>query len=238
MSRRVYVVTGTDTGVGKTVLTTALVRRLIGRDIDVAALKPFCSGGREDAEAIQQCLGNVLDLDEINPWHYQKALAPALAASSRKNQPSRRQVFDYLLRFANGYSVTLIEGAGGLLSPLTSDLDASTLIAIMGAIPIVVCPNRLGAINQTLLVVRALPTAAAKKARIVLMNPPRYEPSGKSNARHLRQVLTSSQVLEFPWLNDSKPSRPGEISNKRIESLLDAILDLPNPHRSSRQRAG
>ena len=73
-------ITGTDTGVGKTVLTALLAQFLRGRGVSVAALKPVCSGGREDARALRHALGGALTLDEINPWHFRAAVAPALAA--------------------------------------------------------------------------------------------------------------------------------------------------------------
>src|SRR5665213_1566420 len=73
-------ITGTDTGVGKTVLTALLARFLRGRDFNVVALKPVCSGGREDALALHKALDGALTLDEINPWHFRAAIAPAPAA--------------------------------------------------------------------------------------------------------------------------------------------------------------
>ena len=69
----VYFVTGTDTGAGKTVLTALLTRFLRNRGLKVAALKPICSGGRNDARALRAALNGALSLDEINPWHFRFA---------------------------------------------------------------------------------------------------------------------------------------------------------------------
>src|ERR1017187_10119982 len=87
--KRILFITGTDTGAGKTVLTALLAQYLRGRGISVAALKPVCSGGREDALAICDALGGTLPLDEINPWHFHAAIAPSLAAQ-RDRSPARK----------------------------------------------------------------------------------------------------------------------------------------------------
>jgi len=87
-------ITGTDTGVGKTVLTALLVKFLCERGVSAAALKPICSGGRSDARKLfavmdgafevqspkSKVQSRVLSLDEINPWHFRAAIAPLLAA--------------------------------------------------------------------------------------------------------------------------------------------------------------
>src|SRR5690242_10365898 len=80
MNRTTVFIAGTDTGVGKTVLTALLARYWRERGAKVAALKPVCSGGREDARVLQAALNGVLTLDEINPWHFRTPVAPSLAA--------------------------------------------------------------------------------------------------------------------------------------------------------------
>src|SRR3989442_15923905 len=80
MESRILFVTGTDTGVGKTILTSLLARHLRERGVAVAALKPICSGGRADARALHSSLDGTLTLDEINPWHFRAPLAAQLAA--------------------------------------------------------------------------------------------------------------------------------------------------------------
>jgi len=76
MKRTLIFVTGTDTGVGKTVFTTMLTRHLHDRGVNVGALKPICSGDRDDARKIFSALKGALTLDEINTWHFRAAIAP------------------------------------------------------------------------------------------------------------------------------------------------------------------
>ena len=95
--RKGFFITGTDTGVGKTVLTALLARYLCERRVRVAAFKPVCSGGRADARALHAALGGVLTLDEINPWHFRAALAPTLAAAREKKSVALAQVLGHIL---------------------------------------------------------------------------------------------------------------------------------------------
>jgi dethiobiotin synthetase len=80
MKRTTFFITGTDTGAGKTVLTALLARYLRERGVRTAALKPVCSGGRDDARVLRAASAGALALDKINPWHFRAPIAPLLAA--------------------------------------------------------------------------------------------------------------------------------------------------------------
>src|SRR5579862_4409320 len=86
--KHIIFITSTDTGAGKTVLTALLAEFLRAKQVNVAALKPVCSGGRGDAEKIFAALGGRMELDRINPWHFHAAVAPSLAAR-RERKPVR-----------------------------------------------------------------------------------------------------------------------------------------------------
>ena len=111
-------ITGTDTGVGKTVLTALLAQFLREHGVNAAALKPICSGGRDDALALCAALGGTLALDEINPWHFRAAIAPKLAARLEKKAVKLAAVLAHIRAIRKKFAMTLVEGAGGLLSPL------------------------------------------------------------------------------------------------------------------------
>src|SRR5471032_2729870 len=111
-------ITGTDTGVGKTVLTALLTRFLRERGINAAALKPICSGSRADARALHAAMNGALTLDEINPWHFRAPIAPLLAARKAGQRVKLSQVRAHIHAMQKRFDVLLVEGAGGLLSPL------------------------------------------------------------------------------------------------------------------------
>src|SRR5258706_15394841 len=113
-----FFITGTDTGVGKTVLTALLTRFLRERGTNTAALKPVCAGGRDDARALHAAMDGALALDEINPWHFRAPLAPRLAARRERRRLKLAPVLAHTRALQTRFDLVLMEGAGGLLSPL------------------------------------------------------------------------------------------------------------------------
>ena len=110
-----------------------------------------------------------------------------------------------------------------MLSPLGVDFDARDLIAALRATALVVCPNRLGAINQALLVVRALTPRAAARAQVVLVSPPNPDASARSNPGLLAEALGSGRVHVLPWLSAAQIRGRAPIS-LRIRRTLNALL--------------
>jgi len=218
----VFFITGTDTGVGKTVLTTLLVRFLRVRNINIAAFKPLCSGGRTDAIALHAALGGALTLDDINPWHFRAPLAPALAAKRERKAVTLSQVRAHLRARQNKFEVMVVEGAGGLLSPLGEDFDSRDLISALRATPIIVAPNKLGAVNHVLLTVAALPKNLRAKACVVLMSPRRPDAATASNAELLGHFLPAEKILMLPWLGE-KFSAEQVLRRAKVKRVLETI---------------
>jgi len=228
MGARCIFITGTDTGVGKTVLTCLLARHLRAAGLRVAVLKPICSGGRDDARALHAALDGTLTLDEINPWHFRAALAPLLAARREGRRVRLAEVLAHVRRFEKKLDVVLIEGAGGLLSPLGKGFNARDLIVKLRATPVVVCPNRLGAVNQTLLVLDALPRAVVARAHVVLVSPPGLGRLARTNASVLAEFMAGSRLHTLPWLRRRfDPGRDEPLPQvKRALARLCGQLDL------------
>jgi dethiobiotin synthetase len=223
VNRPIYFVTGTNTGVGKTVLTCLLARRLHELTGPVAALKPICSGGREDAKLVRVASDAVLSLDDTNPWHFRLPLTPLLAARRERRKLTLLPVVNHIRKVHKNFPVLIVEGAGGLLSPLGENFDASNLIQKLNAIPIVVCADQLGAINQVRLVVKALPKAASAKARIVLMSPKAPDAASRSNRLILGELFGSDRVHALPWLK--YPHHPDRaLADARIRRTLDSLI--------------
>ena len=208
-------ITGTDTGVGKTVLTALLVKFLRGRGVNAAALKPVCSGGRGDARKIFAAMNGAvevqsskskvqsiaLSLDEINPWHFRAAVAPLLAARREKKKVKLSQVVAHARAMQKRFDILLIEGAGGLLSPLGENFNSRDLILALRAMPIVVAQNKLGAVNQVLLTLEALPESLRAKSRVVLVSPQKPDAATKTNATLLAEFFDAGKIFLLPRLN-------------------------------------
>ncbi|HEY4984935.1 MAG TPA: dethiobiotin synthase [Verrucomicrobiae bacterium] len=200
MKRTTFFITGTDTGVGKTVLTALLARHLRERGVSAAALKPVCSGRRDDARALRAAMNGALTPDEINPWHFRAPLAPLLAARRERRRVGLADVLAHVRTMQKRFNVLLVEGAGGLLSPLGENFDSRDLIAALRATPIVVCPNRLGAVNQVLLTLAALPRSASCRARVVLISPSKPDASTSTNVSLLAEFLDAKRIFCLPRL--------------------------------------
>jgi dethiobiotin synthetase len=200
MKRTTFFIIGTDTGVGKTVLTALLTRHLRGCGVNAAALKPVCSGDRADAHALHTASAGALTLDEINPWHFRTPVAPLLAARRERKRVALADVLAHVRAMQKRFDVVLIEGAGGLLSPLGENFASRDLIAALRATPMVVCPNRLGVVNQVLLTLTALPQRVSRHARVVLMSPSKPDVSTSANVSLLADFLGMGRIYCLPWL--------------------------------------
>ena len=193
-------ITGTDTGIGKTVLTALLARFLRARGVHAAALKPICSGGRDDARKIFAAMNGALSLDEINPWHFRAAIAPLLAARREKKSVRLAQIVAHVRATRQKSDLVLVEGAGGLLSPLGENFNSRDLIVALRAMPVIVAANKLGAVNHLLLTLAALPENLRTQAKVVLMTPPKPDAATATNGKLLAQFFPPEKILTLPWL--------------------------------------
>jgi dethiobiotin synthetase len=222
MTRTTIFITGTDTGAGKTVLAALLARYLRKRGLSVAALKPVCSGGRADARALRAALGGALNLDEINPWHFRAPMAPRLAARRERQSVRLADVLAHIRAMQRRFDVVLVEGAGGLLSPLGEDFDSRDLLVALRARPIIVAQNKLGAINHLLLTLEALPPRAARQACVVLMSPAAPDDATRTNAGLLAEFFDADKIVELPRFSRRPVAAgfPGSLLLRRALQVL------------------
>lgn len=198
MNKRGFFITGTDTGVGKTWVTTHWLRHLRQAGIDAVGMKPVECGGREDGMAIHAAGGPGVSLDEVNPVSLPEPLAPAaIEGAPLLDLDSIRAGFEEL---AARYDLVAVEGAGGWVVPIDRDRTMADLAVALGLPVIVVAANRLGVLNHTLLTVRAI-EASGLECRAVFLNDldEATKPgdlSRDSNARVLRDHLPGIPVIE------------------------------------------
>lgn len=222
MKRSIFI-TGTNTGVGKTVLTALLADYFRRRGVRVAALKPVCSGGRGDARILHAALDGALGLDEINPWHFRASLAPVLAAKRENKRLKLAPVLAHIRAVREKFDMVLIEGAGGLLSPLGVDFNSRDLMIAVGATPVIVAPNQLGMVNHILLTLEALPGNFRAKARVVLMAPAKPDSATASNTKLLKG-LSVQNVHRLRWLGANFLAT-AVLQEPRVRQILAALVD-------------
>jgi dethiobiotin synthetase len=163
-------ITGTDTGVGKTYVTAALLAELRRRGVRAAAFKPIAcgAGGRNDARIYARHMDREQPLNVINPVWLRHALAPSVAANLERRRIDLRSVRASYKRLANEYSVVLVEGAGGLLVPIKRNYYVADLARELGLPLLVVARLGLGTINHSLLTVLQAQAMGLKVKGIIL----------------------------------------------------------------------
>jgi dethiobiotin synthetase len=227
LTGRIIFVTGTSTGVGKTVATGILLHELRKAGIRAMALKPFCTGSRRDARHLRRLQRNELTLEEINPFFYRQPVTPYVAARGRS--PSLRQVVQHICGVRERCDVLLVEGAGGLLAPLGKSYSAAEIIGTLECSVLVVGANKLGTLNHTLLTVKALPSW---RAAILLMDQRHPDLSAKTNARVLRHLLEPLKVFELEHFGTNPLSLTalninGRALKKIVSDVLSAVGQAP-----------
>lgn len=163
-------VTGTDTGVGKTHVTAAILAELRRRGLPAAAFKPIAcgTGGRADARLYWDLMEREQPLDLINPVYLRYPLAPSVASKLEGRRIDLKAVFHAYSLLTNHYSPVLVEGAGGLLVPIKRNYSVADLAKELQLPLLIVSRLGLGTINHTLLTVRQAQAMGLKVKGIVL----------------------------------------------------------------------
>ncbi len=208
-----YGVTGTDTGIGKTVVTCALAARARQLGLRVAAMKPVESGiddrimnsasVRSDAERLQEAVGGNDPLTLIRPYVLEEPLAPMVAAQ-RAGISIDLGVLDVACASLSAQQdLVLVEGAGGVLVPITRDCSFLDLFARWQCALIIVAGNRLGVLNHVLLTVRVAEAAGVPVRAVVLtQNTDREDGLAEAtNYDALVTLLPQHTILRFPWVD-------------------------------------
>lgn len=163
-------ITGTDTGVGKTHVTAALLRELRHQGVAAAAFKPIACGpgGRDDARQFARLMNNEIPLDIINPIYLRHPLAPSVAARLEHRRVDLDKVHFAFRLLTSVFSPVLVEGAGGLLVPIKRDFSVGDLAKELRLPVVIVSRLSLGTINHTLLTVRQAQAMGLEVMGIIL----------------------------------------------------------------------
>lgn len=225
-------VTGTDTGVGKTVVAAAVVAMLRARGVRAAGMKPVETGVGEgdadrDAMRLWRAAGSVDDPRDVGPVLLPEPLAPVLAAR-RAGRPMDLAVLDAALeRLAARAEAIVVEGAGGILVPVAPALSYADLFRRWRLDVLIVAANRLGALNHTLLTVAEARRAGLRVRGVVLVEaaPPAERPdlARETNLAMLRELLPDLPVASFRHL--AAPDDPAALAAAAEHGGLNQLLD-------------
>jgi len=163
-----YLVTGTDTGVGKTYVTTGLIRFARSLGIDCIGMKPICTGDNQDVREIAAASGSAEPENLLNPIWYRTPVAPYTAAIIENRLTDIFAIQSAFETLSKRHSAVLVEGAGGVAVPIRVDYDFRDLAKDLALKIIVVAANRLGVLNHTRLTIEAIRSANLDCSLIVL----------------------------------------------------------------------
>jgi dethiobiotin synthetase len=200
-------VTATDTGVGKTEVACALVAEARARGLDAVGMKPAQSGlvpgEPSDADRLREASGAAEPLEAICPYAFAAPLAPAVAARVEGRQISLPRVLEAARALAARHAAVVVEGAGGLLVPLT-ERETFADLAVALALPVLVVARAgLGTVNHTALTVEALRRRGLTVAAIVLnRSAPGDDPSVPHNAAEIARATGIAPVATLPFVAD------------------------------------
>ena len=168
-------VVGTDTGVGKTVVTAAIVRRLRARGQEVVVAKPVATGAgqyeggylADDTRRLAEAAGHA-EYSQVTPWAFPQAAAPPVAARAQGVELVLADIAAFVKQRAVPDALLLVEGVGGLLCPLTERETVADLAAALGLPLVVVARRSLGTLNHTLLTLEVARQRGLRVAGLVV----------------------------------------------------------------------
>jgi len=213
MSRGVFV-TGTDTGVGKTVVACALVHALRDAGVRVAAMKPVAAGAirhgerwaNEDTLALVRASGlGDEDLDRVTPVLLREPMAPHIAAAREGRHVALAPILDIFEARAASGDFAVVEGVGGFLVPLDDALDTGDLARALRLPVVLVVGLRLGCLNHALLTARAVAAAGLPLAGWIANGIDPAMAVADENVEALRARLGAPLLGRLPCAPDPDP---------------------------------
>ncbi|KKX54775.1 dethiobiotin synthase [Brevibacillus borstelensis] len=217
-------VSGTDTGVGKTIITAGLAAVLRADGLEIGVYKPVQSGGETEEmrdSYLLRAISGVSDApEEIAPFSFSTPLAPLLAAEAEGVALSLPRVAAAGEPLKQKYKALLVEGAGGLAVPLTKTELIVDFAAYLGMPVLLVARAGLGTINHTILSVAYARQHGLRVAGVILngYRPNDSDKSMESNAALIEEYAGAQVLGQIPWME-------GEISQTSVTEAIRAYAD-------------
>ncbi len=230
---RSFLITGTDTGVGKTTVASAIAAALRRRGCNVGVIKPVETGCSADttgalipADAIRLRWAAEREsesLDTICPYRLRAPLAPAVAAAREGITLELGAIAEAVGRVARSSELTLVEGAGGIAVPLTAHATFADLARACDLPIMVVVGNRLGALNHARLTVEWARTAGVQVAGYVINTLSREADLACATNVDVLHDLLGLSLGVFPFVGDVSHS---EAERHRLADLAEQSVNV------------
>lgn len=202
MNKGIFV-TGTDTGIGKTVAACCIVRALRLKGVDCGVMKPVqCAGS--DSRRLMRAAGVNDPMSLINPFYSKYPSAPLTAFKKEKISFNKDKIIAAFRRLSQRHQFMVVEGAGGLLAPITENYFISDLVLDLGLALVITASSGLGTINHTLLSVEYARARKIKIAGIIFNNLSKDKSiSEKTNPKIIQKICGLAVLGVIPYLSDA-----------------------------------
>lgn len=226
--RKAIFVTGTSTGVGKTLVAASIAYMMRNKHIDVAVNKPFATAKRrysrrfksEDTFVLASAAKTTEKDEELNPCFYPLEASPYMAAKLCKMPyPNLRALLRTVSRMSERHEFLVVEGIGGIMVPLTRNETVATFASKLGFPVLIVTTPVLGSLNHTFLTVQACRLFGLDIAGLVVNNMPEKPTRVESESPKVMQEITGERVLAIV----QKQVRP---SIKETAKVLEKSREL------------
>ncbi|MDP6625871.1 MAG: dethiobiotin synthase, partial [Nitrospinota bacterium] len=227
MTKGIFI-TGTDTGIGKTIIAGGITASLKSRKIDVGVMKPFETGiskvngswKLQDGEFLKKA-AHINDPDHlITPYCFKNPLAPYAAADLENVRIDLNKVHHAFIELTSRHKFVVLEGAGGLLVPIQKEYLYANLIKDFNIPVIVVARSGLGTINHTLLTLKAAQSYGIKVSGIIFNNYSNrnYGTAEKTNPKIIEDLSSIPVLGEMPFLSN--------LSLKNLVRSIEKNIDI------------
>lgn len=230
--KEILFITGTDTGVGKTYLSIIIIKGMKRMNINVIPYKPVETGVKNlkesDSFKLAQATEGVVNNEEINIYRFKEAITPSLACKMHSVKITLKEIVERAEKLKQKGDILLIEGAGGILSPLSS-FGWSEVIKELGAKVIMVVGNKLGCINHSALTEKYLLSQGITHIGWIMNNPQRKTSlAQKKNLEVLKETLESNFIAEVPFMRNYSPAFAEKLA-KKILNFTGTLLKHSSP---------
>ncbi len=223
-------VTGTDTGVGKTVVSALLIRAFLINGYTVCPMKPVETGCRRDGDVFLPSDGEFLKeiaeteepIKNITPYCFETPVAPMVASNLEGVEIDISRIVERYDQLSSKYDVVVVEGAGGLMVPIKEDYYMLDLALELKLKVVLVALNKLGVLNHTLLTMEVLDKYGLELIAIILNNP-EIDPLDKSQDTNLQVLskLVDVKLLDsIPRINTLSKEELDKTAAKKIKPEL------------------
>lgn len=202
-----YFIAGTDTGIGKTMITAALVREFARRGLRSVGMKPVAAGCEQHGDALLsddvmqlRAASNVAaQLNLINPYAFEPPIAPHIAAQQAGADIELDMIVQAFENLQQQADVVVVEGVGGFRVPLGATVDTADLAQILDIPVILVVGMRLGCISHALLTVEAIQARGLAMAGWVANRIDPDMAAFEENLAALQQRIPAPCLAVVPW---------------------------------------